>query len=400
MPERKDSWLKCKLGDFLSVKNGYAFKSEDFQSDGIPVIRIMDIKDGIATTDRAVRIPPEKAKDAFYLSNGDVLIAMSGSVGKIGRFRSNERALQNQRVGSLIPKDPKMTRDFLYYLALFHQQDIIRKGYGGSQPNISSKQIESLETFLPPLPDQKRIVAKLDTLFSHLDQLRSRLDKIPVLLKQFRQAVLTQAVTGKLRGTVYRLEPLGNLGIEIQTGPFGSALHKEDYVVGGIPIINPSHIRDGKIIPDVSVSVKASKANELRTWQLKNNDVILGRRGEMGRAAKYDEQDGEMLCGTGSIILRAGALTAPQFLCYYLRSPYAVNYLQEHAVGSTMTNLNQNVILSLPFPVVSVAEQANLVAAIDNLLSLADSIEKSYLSVISSIVQLPTQLLAKAFSGE
>ncbi|WP_158242885.1 restriction endonuclease subunit S [Siphonobacter sp. BAB-5405] len=211
--------------------------------------------------------------------------------------------------------------------------------------------------------------------------------------------MLTQAVTGKLT-SVKEFTTLGEIGIDIQTGPFGSSLHQEDYVEGGIPVINPSHIKDGKIQPNSSVCISLSKFNELRVWALNDKDVVLGRRGEMGRAATYNSNDGLMLCGTGSVIFRKSESVSSDFLVYFLRSPFCVNYLNSNSVGSTMINLNQKIIKALPFPKIELLEQHEIVSRVEALFAKADLIEAHYQRFKENIDRLPQTLLAKAFRGE
>ena len=96
---------------------------------------------------------------------------------------------------------------------------------------------------------------------------------------------------------------------DIKIGPFGSLLHKEDYIEGGHALLNPSHIIDGKVAPDYKLTVSAQKYEELSAYHLKADDVVMGRRGEMGRCAVVP-CDG-YLCGTGSLMIRTkGEVTA------------------------------------------------------------------------------------------
>mgnify|MGYP000367829753 FL=1 len=89
-------WAKCFLGDVLVVKNGYAFKSTDYSSEGIPLIRISDIQNGKVSTLNSALIPQNKAKFDFLIETGDLLIAMSGATtGKIGVYEGLHPCLQN-----------------------------------------------------------------------------------------------------------------------------------------------------------------------------------------------------------------------------------------------------------------------------------------------------------------
>ena len=101
----------------------------------------------------------------------------------------------------------------------------------------------------------------------------------------------------------WEIVKLSQLSDEIQTGPFGSQLHKEDYVEEGIPLINPKHIKDQRIYPDWSVSITDEKLQDLPQYILTTEDIIMGRRGEMGRSAPITEQEKGWFCGTGSLFI-------------------------------------------------------------------------------------------------
>ena len=93
-----------------------------------------------------------------------------------------------------------------------------------------------------------------------------------------------------------------------KTGPFGSALHQSDYVDGGVPVINPMQIIDGKIVPTSAMGITELAARKLSDFRLSAGNVVIGRRGEMGRCAVVLPEQHGWLCGTGSMIIRTGAL--------------------------------------------------------------------------------------------
>ena len=147
---------------------------------------------------------------------------------------------------------------------------------------------------------------------------------------------------------------------EIRIGPFGSLLHKEDYIEGGHALINPSHIVDGYIVPDEKLTVSDEKYEELSAYKLKKGDVVLGRRGEMGRCAVVNE-DG-FLCGTGSMIIRPSGKMQSYFLQKMLSSPSYRAVIEGKAVGVTMMNLNVPIVSSLMIPLLPSALQDEYIA--------------------------------------
>src|ERR1700741_5236711 len=132
--------------------------------------------------------------------------------------------------------------------------------------------------------------------------------------------------------------PLGSVAA-FRTGPFGAALHKSDYTQGGIPIINPMHIVDGRIRPSITETVLPETRDRLAEFVLREHDIVLGRRGDMGRCAVAGSDAGA-LCGSGSFIVRPKVGVSAAFLQRVISSEPSVRRLEEASIGSTMHNLN------------------------------------------------------------
>ncbi len=129
---------------------------------------------------------------------------------------------------------------------------------------------------------------------------------------------------------------------EIKIGPFGSLLHKDDYIEDGHPLVNPSHIKDGKIITDNKLTISDEKFDEMAAYHLKIGDVVIGRRGEMGRCAVVTE-DG-LLCGTGSLLIRSKGEITADYIQKIISFPSFKKIIEDMAVGQTMPNLNVPIV--------------------------------------------------------
>lgn len=129
---------------------------------------------------------------------------------------------------------------------------------------------------------------------------------------------------------------------DIKIGPFGSLLHKEDYIEGGHPLLNPSHIIDGKIAPDNKFSISNEKYDELSAYQLHIGDVVMGRRGEMGRCAVIPDEG--YLCGTGSLLIRTKGEVTADYIQKVISFPSFRKTIDDMAVGQTMPNLNVPIV--------------------------------------------------------
>ena len=163
--------------------------------------------------------------------------------------------------------------------------------------------------------------------------------------------------------------------VELQTGPFGSSLHQSDYKLGGVPVVNPASIQNERIVPVGKMAVGPATLARLALFVLQTDDVILARRGEMGRCAVVTERESGWLCGTGSLILRPFKCIYTRFLSMLIGSPFSRQYLSGTAVGTTMQNLNQTILLNLPFGLPPLAEQHRIVAKVDELMVLCDRLE-------------------------
>lgn len=163
--------------------------------------------------------------------------------------------------------------------------------------------------------------------------------------------------------------------LDIATGPFGSVLHQADYVTDGIPLVNPSHMINGRIVPDYKVTVDAKTAQRLAIYRLKAGDIVMARRGEVGRAALVSYLEEGWLCGTGSFFLRFHRDACREYILLLFRCKPVRDYLAGEAVGITMGNLNHGILKKMPLPLPPLTEQHRIVAKVDALMALCDELE-------------------------
>lgn len=201
----------------------------------------------------------------------------------------------------------------------------------------------------------------------------------------------------------WEVVPLGQLA-SFRTGPFGSALHKSDYTEDGVPVINPMHIVDGLLVPSPTMTITEAAAMALHDFRLMCGDIVIGRRGEMGRCAVVNEEQSGWLCGTGSMIIRPKNAD-PSFLQRVLSSPAAIAAIEESSVGTTMVNLNQVTLAKLRLQLPSVREQHAISAALHEVDALLVSLEhliakKRHLKQAAMQQLLTGQTRLPGFHGE
>jgi len=159
----------------------------------------------------------------------------------------------------------------------------------------------------------------------------------------------------------------------IQTGPFGSQLHASDYVKVGIPTIMPKNIGDNKVIEEDISRIAPEDVERLRKYKVQAGDIVYSRRGDVTLRALIRESQEGWLCGTGSLMIRLGkGIVDPRFVSYYLGTASAREWIQSHAVGATMPNLNTSIMSSVPIAYPSLPEQSSIA---DILSTIEDKIE-------------------------
>ncbi len=155
----------------------------------------------------------------------------------------------------------------------------------------------------------------------------------------------------------------------IRTGPFGSQLHRSDYTddPGGIPVVMPKDMARGRIDTTTIARIDDSTASRLRQHLLSANDVVLSRRGDVGRTAWVFADDLPAFCGTGSMRVHPGKseTVRPAYLRFFFHTRLASDYLEGHAVGATMPNLNAGIVERMPVPIPPLAVQDSLITVLE-----------------------------------
>ncbi len=146
----------------------------------------------------------------------------------------------------------------------------------------------------------------------------------------------------------------------LQTGPFGNQLRASDYVAEGIPVVMPRDIPGGTISQSKAARVSTEKAQELPNHRLRAGDIILARRGEMGRCAQVQPKEEGWLCGTGCLRIRPNRWIDGGYLAQYLRWPAICGWLEGHAVGQTLPSLNTRILAKIPLNLPPVNEQQRI----------------------------------------
>ena len=254
-------------------------------------------------------------------------------------------------------------------------------GIGGSLTRAQPKQVAKYPVPIVDICEQRRIAAVLNKVSGLIAKRREQLDKLDELVKARFVEMFGDPVSNPYNWEKVSLSELA----DIRIGPFGSLLHKEDYIEGGHPLVNPSHIIDGKIVIDEKLTVSHQKYVELEAYHLKAGDVVMGRRGEMGRCAVVSQED--LLCGTGSLLIRPKGKVTADYIQKIISFPSFKKMIEDMAVGQTMPNLNVPIVSA--FQIIKPPVQVQ-----ENYYTFVTQVEKSKLTIQQSLDKL--EVLKKA----
>ena len=386
----RDGWEIRKLGDLTTALNGlWVGKKPPFVN--IAVIRNTNFtKDcQLDTTDIAYIDAEVKHFSTRKLQCGDIIIEKSGGSDKqpVGRpvlfnIPEGEFSFSNFTSTLRINDQSEILPSFLHK-ALWA---IYRSGKTANLQskttgirNLDFKSYLKLPIPVPPIAEQEKIVAELDYLTGIIEKKKRQLEELDKLAQSIFYDMFGDPITNEKGWEVKLVREIASVKI----GPFGSLLHAADYITGGCPVINPVHMREGRICAEADFTVSEEKRNEMSSYLLERNDIIFGRRGDIGRCALVSATEAGYICGTGSLFVRFTTPIIPIFALSVFMSNEMKDLLVGQAKGATMLNINCGIVEQLPVIVPPLDRQNEFAKKIE-------AIEKQKELVKRSIVETET----------
>lgn len=407
------NWCWTYFKDIFYIENGYAFKKIDYKKEGIPLVRISNIENGIVNINECIYVNKlEKNEEKYVIEKGDLLIALSGATtGKNGVYYLDEIAYLNQRIGNIkIKNKEKVLNEYRNYYIALKNEDILNLAYGGAQPNISPKVIEFISIPLPPIKEQQRIVNRIESLFVKLDRAKELIENTLAQFEQNKMAILHKAFTGELTAK-WRKENNIDLsswenGIlmdfcKINPKKINTKEFDDDMIVSFIPMPCVSDIW-GKI-----VKKELRKLGEVKKGYTNfcEGDVLFAKITpcmENGKSAIVDKLENDIGFGsTEFYVLRCDENKLNnKYLHYFVRQKTFRDEAKGEMTGAVgqqrvPKTFLENYKMKLP----TIEEQQEIVNILDKLLAKYNKI-KNLEQQLEKIELLKKAILAKAFRGE
>lgn len=436
--ELPEGWSTAILGDLIiDIQPGFACGEHNREGEGHPHLRPMNVStDGKIDLTVVKYIPSEKVdSNSKILKFGDVLFNNTNStelVGKTAFYNLKEsHAFSNHM--TRIRCNPKIL-DSPYCALYIHE--LWREGYFGehcnkhvSQSSISRNVLAETPVIFPPLAEQHRIVATMEAILARVNASQERLDRVPGLLKAFRQAVLAAACSGRLtegwRGEYFNQVKTKEVGIpdencnnlfpipefwiwtkvgeKTQNVQYGLSIKANDAKETGIPILRMGNIQDGTIdFTDLKYILADEK--EISQFYLEKGDLLFNRTNSpelVGKSAVFNS-DEKMTFASYLIRIKVNQNDLlPEYLNYWTNSVWGREWARMvRTDGVSQSNINASKIKEMLLPLPPLPEQHEIIRRVEALFALADRIEQRVATGKERADRLTQAILAKAFRGE
>jgi type I restriction enzyme S subunit len=408
-----NNWCWTYFKDIFYIENGYAFKKIDYKKEGIPLVRISNIENGIVNINECIYVNKlEKNEEKYVIEKGDLLIALSGATtGKNGVYYLDEIAYLNQRIGNIkIKNKEKVLNEYRNYYIALKNEDILNLAYGGAQPNISPKVIEFISIPLPPIKEQQRIVNRIESLFAKLDRAKELIENTLAQFEQNKMAILHKAFTGELTAK-WRKE--NNIDLSSWKDVIMQDICEKivcgktptGYIskTGEIPYLKVYNIVDNKIDFNKTAQFIPNKIHKekLKSSILKPNDIIMNIVGPpLRKIAIIPDNYPEWNMNQAIVRFRVKKDVMYKFIYYILIYPKTLDNIinkTKGVVGQANISITQSRNIQIKLP--TIEEQQEIVNILDKLLAKYNKI-KNLEQQLEKIELLKKAILAKAFRGE
>lgn len=378
----REDWVEKELGEIVFTTSGGtpSRNNPDYYRGKIPWVKSGELDKGIIRdTEEKISEEAVKNSSAKKFPAGTLLIALYGAtIGKMA-FLGVEAAT-NQAICGIF-KSEKINLNFLYYYLQFKKTELISQGTGGAQPNISQTILKKLNVPLAPLPIQRAIVSKIETLFSDLDKGIEDLNKAKEQLKIYRQAVLKKAFEGEL---TLDWKFKSRVDQKWQKHTFDDVLE----IISGKN--QKSVENENGLYPIYGSGGVFGFAND---YLCDAGTTIIGRKGTINSPIFVNEKFWNVDTAFG---LSPSNRILPLFL-YYFCTGFNFKKLDK---STTIPSLAKRDLLKIEINLPSIEEQKLIVHEIESRLSVCDQVERSITESLEKAKALRQSILKKAFEGK
>ena len=406
MSEIPDTWLNTNLKTVANLVTGNtpSTKSPEYYGGSVPFVKPGDLDSADPITVTEQQLTELGAQQSRLVRAGSTLVSCIGNLGKVG-FAGVPLAT-NQQINSAEFHREIVDDRYGYYLCKTLKSWMERESSATTIAILNKGKFGEAPFPLAPLPEQKRIANKLDTVLTRVDAVNTRLARVAPLLKRFRQSVLAAATSGRLtedwRTSHLNVAPhtamlLLNLCEKITDGEHISPAKTQH----GVPLLSAKNVaKDGLSFDDTHfVSEEDAKVFWLRC-RPELGDILICSRGTIGRSALVETNRPFCLMGTVILLKPKASLVHSKFFSLAIAAPKTQKIMQGASGATAVSALYLKDIKRIEIDVPELEEQTEIVRRVETLFAFADRLEARLAQAQTAATRLTPALLAKAFRGE
>lgn len=365
---------KVKLGEICKVLNGYAFSSDKYVESGLRIIRIINVQKGYIEDDLPCYYPIEKERELqkFILKENDLLISLTGNVGRVGLLpKKYLPSVLNQRVGCIRVNDEnKVNNKYLFHFLNNDKFEVesVYNAKGVAQKNMSTEWLKQQEIPLPPLEEQRAIAEKLDKVSQLVDKRKEQLQQLDQLVKsQFISFFGSTDLSDEKKSNV-RIGDVAEI-----VGGSTPKTDIEEYWNGEYFWITPAELKDDSYMIKTTIR-KLTKAG-VESCSLKKmpvNTVLLSSRAPIGKVAITGV---EMYCNQGFKNIICSNKLQPTFIYFLLK--YNTKYLNSLGRGATFKEISKSIVENIKIPLPPMEPQNQFAEFVEKVEKLKEKVNNS-----------------------
>ena len=385
--------------DGLFCDGDWIEKKDQDPSGTVRLIQLADIGEGLFKDKSDRYITDNKAKElnCTFLEEGDILIArLPDPLGRACIFPLSGKYITAVDIAIVRIRNTNIDSKYIMHLinSVYFRSEIKKYESGTTRKRISRKNLARIEFDVPPLPEQQRIVTRIEELFSELDKAVETLQTTKQQLAVYRQAVLYSAFIGLTQSV-----PMGDIASMTDPQPSHSTPPE---VFGGIPYIGVGDIdyTKKKIKLDDARKVSPSVLEEhLARYTLKDGDFIMGKIGTIGKPYKVHPPQNFALSANVILIQPDNKKVDPSFLFWQFSSPIVTKQLTDGATATSQPAFGITKARLLSIRLCDIAQQKQIVREIESRLFVCDSIEQTVDTALAQADAMRQSILKQAFEG-
>jgi type I restriction enzyme S subunit len=396
-------WTQARIGDLCDMANGRAFKPSEWGSQGLPIVRIQNLNNANA----AFNYYSGAVSDRVRIDSGDLLFAWSGTPGTSfgAHVWDGGPAVLNQHIFKLTIYEDVVDRDYFCFAINIKLGELIDKARGGvGLRHLTKGKFEETLIELPPIAEQRRIVASIKENLHAINNSRAELLKAERLVPSYIRAVLEKATSGELTqewraANHCAIGPTVELGSVAEKLSYGTSTKSSP--TGKVPVLRMGNIQNMAI--DWTDLVFTSNPKEIEKYKLESGDVLFNRTNSpelVGKTAVYEGERDAIFAGY-LIRIRCGKRVLPKYLNYCLNSPMGREYCRSVKTdGVSQSNINARKLAAFRFLLPTTPEQQAIVEQVDLAIAQISNSAASTREAFSGLAELERSVLAKAFRGQ